>query len=128
MYPNAPELLGDISKFAIQTDDAAWEEALKGGPGGVVSVKRWVRWIDVTQNQTNPHRCFPMLPRLICSVLGWVMDDLCGILLHLLCNNPHPHTSSGKEYIHMYSRVLCLFLMAMLINLAFCNSRSSSPN
>lgn len=40
MYPNAPELLGDISKFAIQNDDAAWEAALKEGSGGVVSVKR----------------------------------------------------------------------------------------
>lgn len=42
MYTKAPELLGDISKFAIQSDDAAWEVALKGGPSAVVSVKRWV--------------------------------------------------------------------------------------
>lgn len=51
MYPNAPELLGDISKFAIQNDDAAWEAALKGAPSGVVSVKSNKRPATITEKE-----------------------------------------------------------------------------
>ena len=40
LQPQASALLGDISKFAIKNDEAAWQAALKGGPNTVISVKR----------------------------------------------------------------------------------------
>lgn len=51
LLPQASELLGDISKFAIKSDEAAWQAALKGGSNTVISVKSNKRPAAITEKE-----------------------------------------------------------------------------